>query len=65
MDVVEGKVRTTAIPAKDVVISGSCLCCADDVGHGDILNDDTISGCSCWATVKVVLLNIDAVNADV
>lgn len=65
MDVVEGEVRTTAVPAKDIVIFGFWLCSTDDVNHGDILDDNTIGGASCRATVEVVLLDVDAVNADV
>lgn len=65
MDVVEGEVRTTAIPAKDIVISGFWLCRTGDVGHGDIFDDNTIGGASCRAAVEVVLLDIDAVYADV
>jgi hypothetical protein len=65
MDVVESKVRATAISTENVVVSSFSLSSADDVGHGDVLDDNTVRGASGRTTVEVILLDIDTVDVDV
>jgi len=65
MDVVEGKVRATTISTKNVIVSGLGLGSAEDVGHCDVLDDDTVRGASGWASVQVVLLNVDTIDINV
>ena len=38
---------------------------AKDVGHSDVLDDDTICGASGRPSIEVVLLNVDTVDVDV
>jgi hypothetical protein len=65
VDIVEGEIRATAISTQNIVVSGLGLSSAEDVGHGDVLDDDTVCGTSSRSSIEVVLLNIDTIDVDV
>lgn len=65
VDIVECKVRAATISTKDIIISSFGLSSAEDVGHGDVLDDDTVRRASSWASIEVVLLNVDTVDVDI
>lgn len=65
MNIVEGKVRATTITAKDVVIRSRRLGCSIDVVdiHGS--DDDAVAWVTSWASVEIVLLNVDPIGRNV
>jgi hypothetical protein len=65
MNIVEGKIRATAISTQNIVVFSLGLSSAEDVGHRDVLDDDTVCGTSGWSSVEVVLLDVDTVDVDV
>jgi hypothetical protein len=65
VNIVEGKIRATAISTQNIVVFSLGLSSAEDVGHGDVLDDDTICGTSGRTSVQVVLLDVDTVDVDV
>jgi hypothetical protein len=65
MDVVEGEVRATTISTEDIVVPSLGLGSAEDVGHCDVLDDDTVRGTSSRASIEVILLDIDTVDVNV
>lgn len=65
MNILKLKVRTTALSAKNVIILRISLHGTRNIAHSDVLDDHAIAWVACWSTVKVILLNIDAVDGDV
>lgn len=65
VDVVEGEIRAATITAEDVVVLCARGRSSGDVSHRDVGNDDAVGWSASWATVKVVLLDIDSVNGGV
>jgi hypothetical protein len=65
VDVVESKVRATTISTENVVVSSFGLSSAEDVGHGDVFDDNTVRGASGRTSVEIVLLDVDTVDVDV
>lgn len=65
VDVVEGKVRATAISTKNIVVPSLGLGSAEDVGHCDVLDGDTVRGTSSRASIEVILLDVDTVDVNV
>lgn len=65
VNVVEGEIWATIISTKNIVIFGFRLSSTANVGHGDVLDDDTIGGFSGWTSVEVILLDVDTIDRDV
>jgi hypothetical protein len=61
----ESKVGTATITAEDVVVVCSATSCSSHVDKLDVGNFDAICGFASWAAVEVILLNINAVFADI
>lgn len=65
MDVVEGEIRAAAISTQNVVVPSFDLSSAEDVGHGNVFDDDPIRRTSGRTSVEIVLLNVDTVDVDI
>lgn len=65
VDVAEGEIRATTISTKNIVVFGFRLSSTADAGHGDVLDDDTVGGDSGWASVEVILLDVNTIDRDV
>ena len=65
MDILELKVRATALTTEDVIILRISLHSTRNIAHRDVLDDHAIAWVACWSAVKVILLDVDAVDGDV
>jgi len=65
INVVEREITARSRTAQDIVVLRARRGGARDVGHGDVANEHAIRWDACWAAVEVVLLDVDAVLADV
>ena len=65
MNIAECKVRAASRSAQDIVVLGSLLRGTDNVLHRHASNGDAIRRNASWATVQVVLLDVNAVVGDV
>jgi hypothetical protein len=63
-NVVESKVGARAITTENVVVDGIVSGGTSDVGHGDSGDSHAIGWVASWATVEVILLDINTVVAD-
>jgi len=65
INVVEREIAARSLTAQDIVVLRTRSSGARDVRHGDIADDDAVGGNAGWAAVEVVLLDVDAVLADI
>lgn len=65
LHVLECKVCATPRATKYVVVVCARLCCAMNVGHQHVGNDDSVAWVARWAAIEVILLDIDAVDGNV
>lgn len=63
-DATESKVGATAIATENVVVFAIIGGSAGNINERDAGNSDTVSWVTSWATVEVVLLDIDTVLGD-
>lgn len=61
----ESKVGTATITAEDVVVVCSATSCSSHVDKLDVGNFDSICGLASWTAIEVILLDINAVFADI
>lgn len=65
IDIIDGDVLAAPGTTQDVVISALLRSGSGNVPDHNVLNEDTCSRVTCWATVQVVLLDVDSVDRDV
>jgi hypothetical protein len=63
-DTTESKVRAAAVATEDVVVSAIIGTSTGDIDERNAGNSDTVRWVTSWATVEVVLLDIDTVVCD-
>lgn len=65
MHIVKRKVTATSLSAEDIVVACLGRRRTRDILHDDILDLDAIRRVPRWATVQIVLLDINAINSDI
>lgn len=65
MHVIKREITATSLSTQNIVVASLARRRAPDILHGDILDLDAIRRLSRWATVEVVLLNINTIDGDI
>lgn len=65
INIIDGDVLAASRATQNVVVPALICSCACHIPDDDVGDADTCCRVACWATVEIVLLDIDAVDRDV
>ena len=61
-DVFQRDIRAASATTQNVHIKGAATDITNDILHVDVFNNDAVGRDSCWPTIEIILLDVDAVN---
>jgi hypothetical protein len=65
VDIIDGDILAASRTTQNVVVSTLVCSSAGNIPDHNVLDQDTCSRVTCWATVQVVLLDVDSIDRDV
>lgn len=65
VDIIDGDILAASRTTQNVVVSTLVCSSAGNIPDHNVLDQDTCCRVTCWATVQVVLLDVDSIDRDV